>query len=154
MEENKKQSIYELLDFKVTDIETHIGQSLTAEELHLKMENRMGTRMSTEEEGVVFLYLNYRIYDGDDGKFLFDLSTQSVIRLPEGEKEVSEGNIKDLSVIATDETIKVIYDITEHMGIAPIDLRLTSNPARTEANAMYQALGFVQRDTNVYMMKL
>ena len=83
----------------------------------------MGTRMSTEEEGVVFLYLNYRIYDGDDGKFLFDLSTQSVIRLPEGEKEVSEGNIKDLSVIATDETIKVIYDITEHMGIAPIDLR-------------------------------
>ena len=55
MEENKKQSIYELLDFKVTDIETHIGQSLTAEELHLKMENRMGTRMSTEEEGVVFL---------------------------------------------------------------------------------------------------
>ena len=64
-----------------------------------------------------------RIYDGDDGKFLFDLSTQSVIRLPEGEKEVSEGNIKDLSVIATDETIKVIYDITEHMGIAPIDLR-------------------------------
>ena len=71
---------------------------------------------------MVFLYLNYRIYDGDD-KFLFDLSTQSVIRLPEGEKEVSEGNIKDLSVIATDETVKVIYDITEHMGIAPIDLR-------------------------------
>ena len=38
--------------------------------------------------------------------------------------------------------------------LAPIDLRLTSNPTRTEANAMYQALGFVQRDTNVYMMKL
>ena len=122
MEENIKRPLYELLDSKVTNIETHIGQSLTAEELHLKMENRMGTRMSTEEEGVVFLYLNYRIYDGDD-KFLFDLSTQSVIRLPEGEKEVSEGNIKDLSVIATDETVKVIYDITEHMGIAPIDLR-------------------------------
>ena len=111
MEENIKRPLYELLDFKVTDIETHIGQSLTAEELHLKMENRMGTRMSTEEEGVVFLYLNYRIYDGDD-KFLFDLSTQSVIRLPEGEKEVSEGNIKDLPVIATDETVNLIYDIT------------------------------------------
>ena len=38
--------------------------------------------------------------------------------------------------------------------LSPIDLRLTSNPTRTEANAMYQALGFVQRDTNVYMMKL
>ena len=38
--------------------------------------------------------------------------------------------------------------------LAPIDLRLTSNPTRTEANAMYQALGFEKRDTNVYMMKL
>ena len=38
--------------------------------------------------------------------------------------------------------------------LAPIDLRLTSNPSRTEANAMYQALGFVQRETNVYMMKM
>ena len=123
MEENTKKAIYELLDFKVTDIETHIGPSLTSEELHLKMENRMGTRMATEEEGVVFLYLNYRIHDGDDGKFLFEISTQSVIRLPEGETEVSESNIQDCSVIATDETIRVIYDITEKMGIAPIDLR-------------------------------
>ena len=38
--------------------------------------------------------------------------------------------------------------------LSPIDLRLTSNPTRTEANALYQALGFVQRDTNVYMLKL
>ena len=38
--------------------------------------------------------------------------------------------------------------------LAPIDLRLTSNPTRMEANAMYQALGFEKRDTNVYMMKL
>ena len=38
--------------------------------------------------------------------------------------------------------------------LAPIDLRLTSNPTRTEANAMYQSLGFEKRDTNVYKMSL
>ena len=38
--------------------------------------------------------------------------------------------------------------------LSPIDLRLTSNPTRTEANALYQDLGFVKRDTNVYMLKL
>ena len=38
--------------------------------------------------------------------------------------------------------------------LAPIDLRLTSNPTRTEANALYQALGFEKRDTNVYKMSL
>ena len=38
--------------------------------------------------------------------------------------------------------------------LAPIDLRLTSNPTRTEANALYQALGFEKRDTNVYKMEI
>ena len=38
--------------------------------------------------------------------------------------------------------------------LSPIDLRLTSNPARTEANALYLALGFEKRDTNVDMLKL
>ena len=36
--------------------------------------------------------------------------------------------------------------------LAPIDLRLTSNPSRTEAITLYQALGFEKRDTNVYRM--
>ena len=38
--------------------------------------------------------------------------------------------------------------------LAPIDLRLTSNSSRTEAIALYEALGFKKRDTNVYKMSL
>ena len=38
--------------------------------------------------------------------------------------------------------------------LSPIDLRLTSQPCRTEANALYEALGFKKRDTNVYKMSL
>ena len=38
--------------------------------------------------------------------------------------------------------------------LSPIDLHLTSNPSRTEANALYQALGFEKRETNVYKMNL
>ena len=38
--------------------------------------------------------------------------------------------------------------------LSPIDLRLTSKPSRVEANALYQALGFKQRETNVYQMSL
>ena len=38
--------------------------------------------------------------------------------------------------------------------LSPIDLHLTSNPSREEANALYQALGFEKRDTNVYKMSL
>ena len=38
--------------------------------------------------------------------------------------------------------------------LAPIDLHLTSMPSRVDANALYQALGFKQRETNVYAMSL
>ena len=38
--------------------------------------------------------------------------------------------------------------------LAPIDLHLTSMPSRVEANALYEALGFEKRETNVYAMSL
>lgn len=40
------------------------------------------------------------------------------------------------------------------LAFVPIGLLLTSMPSRVEANALYQALGFEQRDTNVYKMNL
>ena len=36
--------------------------------------------------------------------------------------------------------------------LAPIDLHLTSNPKRVSANALYKAVGFEKRETNVYRM--
>ena len=38
--------------------------------------------------------------------------------------------------------------------LSPIDLRLTSNPSRVEANALYEELGFEQYETNVYRRRL
>ena len=40
------------------------------------------------------------------------------------------------------------------LAFVPIGLLLTSMPSRVEANALYQALGFEQRDTNVHKMNL
>lgn len=39
-------------------------------------------------------------------------------------------------------------DIAERLGAKSVDL--TSRPSREAANRLYQRLGFVQRDTNVY----
>lgn len=38
--------------------------------------------------------------------------------------------------------------------LSPIDLHLTSNPKRVSANALYKAVGFEQRETNVYQLRL
>lgn len=44
--------------------------------------------------------------------------------------------------------------IAEARTMSPIELHLTSRPVRVAANALYQSLGFVKRDTNFYKMVL
>ena len=44
--------------------------------------------------------------------------------------------------------------IAEARAISPIEIHLTSRPVRVAANALYQSLGFVKRDTNFYKMVL
>ena len=38
--------------------------------------------------------------------------------------------------------------------LAPVDIHLTSRPSRVAANALYRSLGFTQKETNVYILKL
>lgn len=39
-------------------------------------------------------------------------------------------------------------------SFAPIELHLTSKPARVAANALYRSLGFVRKETNAYTLSL
>lgn len=55
-------------------------------------------------------------------------------------KGLGEKLVRELLKLARDKKLKYI--------------ELTSNPTRTEANALYQKLGFERRETNVYRMKL
>lgn len=48
----------------------------------------------------------------------------------------------------------VQYAISCVRTLSPVTLMLTSNPQRTEANALYRREGFEQRCTNVYKMDL
>ena len=92
----------------------------------------------------------------NDEKHIVGCATLCVFESPTGRK----ASVEDVVVLPAYRgqgigrtLLQRIIDFAKYK-LAPIDLRLTSNPTRTEANAMYQALGFVQRDTNVYMMKL
>lgn len=44
--------------------------------------------------------------------------------------------------------------ISEARTMSPIEIHLTSRPVRVAANALYQSLGFIKRDTNFYKMVL
>ena len=92
----------------------------------------------------------------NDEKHIVGCATLCVFESPTGRK----ASVEDVVVLPAYRGQGIgrtlLQRIIDFAGskLSPIDLRLTSNPSRTEANAMYQALGFVQRDTNVYMMKL
>lgn len=44
--------------------------------------------------------------------------------------------------------------IEKAKGSAPITLQLTSRPSREVANHLYQSMGFAQKETNFYFLKL
>lgn len=112
---------YELLDFKVTSLNTHINTA-AAQELQLHVESRMGSQVPQPPDGTLYMYLNIKISDGEADNFLFDVTTTSVIKLPEGMTDITDDNAPSCLKIAQDETHRAIREITESMGITPMDL--------------------------------
>ena len=92
----------------------------------------------------------------DDAKRIVGCATLCVFESPTGRK----ASIEDVVVLSTYRGQGIgrtlMQRIIDFAGskLSPIDLRLTSKPSRVEANALYQALGFKQRETNVYQMSL
>ena len=72
----------------------------------------------------------------------------------------SKANIEDVVVSSSCRGLGYGRKLMEHVinfaktELAPIELHLTSNPKRVSANALYKAVGFEQRETNVYQLRL
>ena len=92
----------------------------------------------------------------NDEKHIVGCATLCVFESPTGRKASVEDVVVSSAYRGQGIGRTLLQRIIDFAGskLSPIDLRLTSNPSRKEANALYQALGFVQRETNVYQMKL
>ena len=92
----------------------------------------------------------------DDARRIVGCATLCVYESPTGRK----ASVEDVVVASTWRgrgiSRTLLQRIIDFAGsqLSPIDLHLTSNPARVEANALYRAIGFRQRETNVYKMSL
>ena len=71
-----------------------------------------------------------------------------------------KGGIEDVVVGSACRGLGLGRMLMEHIidfartHLAPIDLHLTSRPAREAANILYRKVGFQQYDTNVYKLKI
>ena len=90
----------------------------------------------------------------EDGRIL-GCATLCVTEHPLGRK----GWIEDVVVSSACRGQGLGRQLVEHIieyarGLAPIELCLTSRPAREAANKLYKAVGFNPYQTNVYKLKL
>ena len=92
----------------------------------------------------------------DDAKRIVGCATLCVYESPTGRKASVEDVVVASAFRGQGIGRTLLQRIIDFAGskLSPIDLHLTSNPSREEANALYQALGFEKRDTNVYKMSL
>ena len=98
-----------------------------------------------------------RIFIAEDNeKHIVGCATLCVYESPTGRKATVEDVVVSSAYRGQGIGRTLMQRIIDFAGskLSPIDLHLTSNPKREEANALYQALGFEKRDTNVYMMNL
>ncbi len=71
-----------------------------------------------------------------------------------------KARIEDVAVASYYRGRGIGRQLMEHMlefarrELAPVELNLTSRPARVAANQLYRSLGFLPYETNVYKMKV
>ena len=97
-----------------------------------------------------------RIFAAEDAHRIVGCATLCVYESPTGRKASVEDVVVSSAYRGQGIGRTLLQRIIDFAGskLSPIDLHLTSSPSRKEANALYQALGFEQRDTNVYKMRL
>ncbi len=89
-----------------------------------------------------------------DGRIVGTL-TLAIFAIPTGQRAWIEDVVVDEAArgLGVGERLTMVaVDEARRRGVRSVDL--TSRPTREAANALYQKLGFAQRDTNVYRYSL
>ena len=91
----------------------------------------------------------------DDDGVILGVSTLAVFRIPTGLRAWIEDVVVDDAARGQgvgDSLTRAMNDRAKARGCVTVDL--TSRPSRESANRLYQRIGFVKRETNVYRFDL
>ena len=91
----------------------------------------------------------------DDRNRIVGCCTMAVFHSPTGKK----ASLEDVAMLPECQgrhlgRLLVEHAIEQMRQEAPIHIQLTSRPARVAANGLYKAVGFKQKETNVYTLDL
>lgn len=112
---------YEVIDFKTVSVNYKLDTGIGSE-LGLRAESRVSVKTPDEWCGYVYLYLNTKIHDENDTYFVFDITTETVIKVPDEISEMSEELMQKLIPLAQQRSYTAIRDMSLAMGINELDL--------------------------------
>ena len=111
----------EFVDFKTVNLNSKLDTSIGAE-LALTQQGKVSARVPDEWNGYVMLYLNVKIHDQYDTYFVFDITTETIIKLPADATEFTDELMQECVPIAQQKTYEAVRGITVSMGINELDL--------------------------------
>jgi len=111
---------FQLIDFKTLELNCHVKPDI-GEKLELHAESQASGKTHEDFDGFIFVYFSTKVSDTESDSFLFDITTESVIKVPDGTADVTEDMFSECLPAAQERTYRAIYDISKGMGINPID---------------------------------
>ena len=70
----------------------------------------------------VVIYLNIKIHDKDDTYFVFDITTETIVKLPDEVTELTDDAMEAGIAVAQEKTFEAVRAISVGMGINELDL--------------------------------
>ncbi|MDO4815715.1 MAG: hypothetical protein Q4A83_03810 [Bacillota bacterium] len=112
---------YEVVDFKTVNVNYKLDTGIGAD-LGLSAESRVSVKTPDEWCGYVYLYLNTKIHDAEEKYFVFDITTETIVKVPAEITEMSDELMQECIPFAQERTYAAIRDMSLAMGINELDL--------------------------------
>lgn len=111
----------ELLEFHVTDIAAHVNTN-APQELALSAKSSVSARTAEPFDGTLYLFMKVLVTGQTEELFRLEVDSETVMKLPEYKKDVTEEDAPPCIALARRETHRAIRELTKAMGIAELDL--------------------------------
>ena len=111
----------DFIDFKTVKLSSMLDTGMSSE-LSLTQTGKVSAKIPDEWNGYALLYLSIKISDPEEKQFVFDITTETIVKLPDEVKELSDEAMNAGLEIAQAKTFEAIRTISVGMGINELNL--------------------------------
>ena len=111
----------DFIDFKTVKLSSMLDTGMSSE-LSLTQTGKVSAKIPDEWNGYALLYLSIKISDPEEKQFVVDITTETIVKLPDEVKEFSDEAMNAGLEIAQAKTFEAIRTISVGMGINELNL--------------------------------